>query len=480
MFSFFKQSQKHASPIFLFNTLTGEKERFSPMRKGEVRMYSCGPTVYGPQHIGNLRAAIFSDLLARTFKSAGYSVRRVTNITDVGHLVGDGDEGEDKMTVGAKRDLLRPEDVAAKYTAQYLEDIKELNIDISDIEFPKATEYIQEQIQLIQRLEKKGHTYRAEDGIYFDTSTFPDYGKLGGIATVKIKPGARVRMVEGKKNIHDFALWRFSKKGDLQFWSSPWGPGNPGWSIECSAMAGALLGETIDVHTGGEDHIGVHHNNEIAQSEGANDRPLARIWMHNAFLTIEGEKISKSLGNIYTLGDIKEKSFHPLAFRYLLLQAHYKSPLSFSFEALASSEEALTRLWKVVHDLKKKTKGKGSDSDQKAKMEALLRDDLQTPKALALLWETLSSLDLTDKEKWGVVESAEEVFGLLLTSPPEEVLPLSRKELPEEVRKLAEEREKARDSRDFAKSDELRIHIESSGYTVHDGASETTYTKRAK
>ncbi len=478
MWPFSKEKRKGpGAPIFLTNTLSGDKERFSPLKAGKVLQYSCGPTVYGPQHIGNLRAAVFSDTLARTLTLGGYKVRRVVNITDVGHMVGDGDEGEDKMQVGAKRENVRPEEIAERYTKQYLGDIKALNINTDSILFPRATEYIKEQIAMIDALEKKGLAYRAEDGVYFDTKKFPDYGKLGGIMDVKLMAGARVKMISGKRNIHDFALWRFAKKGDLQVWGSPWGPGNPGWSIECSAMARALLGETIDIHTGGEDHVGVHHNNEIAQSEGANGRPLARYWLHNAFLTIEGEKVSKSLGNIYVLADITAKGFDPLALRYFFMQAHYRSSLSFSFEALQASAEGLTRLQRSAAQIQKRAGGRESESDVRQKIDTLLKDDLGTPKALACLWEALGSDELTDREKWGAIVTADAVLGLSLGFS-ENTLSLS--ELPEDLQTLAQEREQARKAKDFARSDELRIHLSNRGYHVEDTPSGPLFSKSTK
>ncbi len=476
MFSFFKKKQSPGAPVLFTNTLSGEKERFAPLRSGEVLLYSCGPTVYGPQHIGNLRAAVFSDVLARTLTGAHYRVRKVVNITDVGHMVGDGDAGEDKMAVGAKRDQTTPEEIAKRYTKRYLDDLRALNIDLESIRFPKATEYIPQQIEMIQTLEEKGFAYRAKDGIYFDTSKFPDYGKLGGIMDVKLMAGARVKMVEGKRSLHDFALWRFAKKDDLQKWDSPWGSGNPGWSIECSAMAKSLLGETIDIHTGGEDHVGVHHNNEIAQSEAANGRILARYWMHNAFLTIDNQKVSKSLGNIFTLADVVEHGMHPLALRLFFLQAHYRSPLSFSWEALAGAEEALRRLWRAAAALKNETHGKSMDSDTMHKIQIFLRDDLATPQALACLFDALSDEDLSPRQKWGVLEAADSVFGLSLTNPPQ--VSFSSSEVPSEVRSLAHEREQARAAKEYAKADELRAKIEKLGYEVADKEAGPTFTRK--
>ena len=458
------------------NTLSGKKEAFVPLKKGKATLYSCGPTVYGFQHVGNLRAAVFSDVLARALHAAGYDVKKVVNITDVGHLVGDGDEGEDKMAVGAARDHTTPKAIADKYTKQYLEDIKTLNVDLASTQFPRATAYIQEQIAMIRKLEEKGLAYRTSDGVYFDTERFPEYGILGNVRGMELQAGTRIARGE-KKNEHDFVLWRAAKQHDLQQWDSPWGKGNPGWSIECSAMAVSLLGERIDIHTGGQDHVQVHHNNEIAQSEGATGKaPFSRYWLHNAFLTIGGEKISKSLGNTYTLADVREKGIHPLALRYLFLQAHYRSPLSFSWDSLAAAETALKRLWKQARQVKEDAGGQ-SDSTRGDIIRAAVFDDLGTPLALDALWRDLGDHSLTPAQKWGVIQAADEMLGLSLITPPDEAAMLALSDLPEDVRKLAEEREQARNSRDFVRSDELRIHISERGYAVEDGPSGSTYSK---
>ena len=469
--------EKKTDTVLLSDTLSGKRE-FAPLKKGEVRMYSCGPTVYGPQHIGNLRAAVFSDTVARTMAVAGYAVKRVVNITDVGHLVGDGDEGEDKMAVGAAREKVSPMEIADKYAKQYLTDVKALNVDTRRIRFPRATAYVQDQIQMIKTLEKKGHTYTLPDGVYFDTATFPDYGKLGKRNEAKLEAGARVAMVEGKKNPQDFVLWRTAKPNDLQKWKSPWGVGNPGWSIECSAMIRALLGKTIDIHTGGEDHISIHHNNEIAQSEGANGAPLAHYWLHNAFLTIDGEKISKSLGNTYVLDDIVAKGYHPLALRYLFLQAHYKTPLSFTWESLKAADEALSRLWKTAREIRVASGRKSAGSRIADDMREVARDDLGTPQTVALLHSALQNAGLSSQQKWGALMAADELLGLSLTNPPEEPKVLTMSDLPSEAQEIAKKREEARKNKDYAASDELRIHLEKSGYRVEDGPSGTTYTKK--
>jgi cysteinyl-tRNA synthetase len=463
-----KKPLASAAPIFFTNTLTGGKEPFSPRKAGVVTMYSCGPTVYGPQHIGNLRAALFSDTIARVLTGAGFHVRRVTNITDVGHLVGDGDEGEDKMNVGAAREKRSPAEIAARYTNQYLEDIRALNIDTNDILFPHATEYIAEQIAMIRALEEKGYAYRTGDGVYFDTSKYPNYGKLGGVAEVRLLGGARIKIEDSKRNLHDFALWRKAKPNDLQKWDSPWGWGNPGWHIECSAMIRSLLGPEIDIHTGGMDHIPVHHNNEIAQSEAVTGKPLARYWLHEAFITIEGEKISKSLGNEVLLTDITARGHHPLSLRYFYYQASFRTPVSFSWESLAAADEALGRLWRLAHDVIVDSKGKRGETDRTRRMTAVLRDDLATPAALALLWETLRDEEVSPSEKHGVLAAADAVLGLSLLAPPKSDGPLATADLPESIQALVRARDEARGAKDYKRSDELRDELAFRGYRVDD------------
>jgi len=489
-----KQRDLLETPIFFTNTLSGKKEMFAPQRPGNVTMYSCGPTVYSQAHIGNLRSYIFSDLIARVLKQRGFRVRRVINITDVGHLVSDADDGEDKMEKSARESGESAEDIAAKYTKIFEEDIRALNLDTDDILFPRATQYIPEQIALIQVLEQKGFTYRIRDGLYFDTSKFFGYGKLGTIPASNIKEGTagslenrinlaghgRIAQNDEKRNPVDFALWKSSPAGmqrRQQEWQSPWGMGFPGWHIECSAMSKSLLGEQIDIHTGGMDHIPIHHNNEIAQSEGAMGRPFVRYWMHNAFLTMEHEKVSKSLGNVIYLSEILERGYDPLSLRYLFLQAHYRSPLSFSWESLAAAHEGLTRLRAEVKELREAAKGQGVPSELQDRMITLLRDDLATPQALALLWETVRDEDLPPKQAWGVVEAADAVLGLNLL---QDTAGSAAQDIPAELLQLAQKRLHARVSGDFSEADRIRIHIENSGYHVDDTPSGPVLTKKLR
>lgn len=489
-----KSESPNLAPIFLTNTLSGKREGFAPLRAGVVHLYSCGPTVYQAAHIGNLRAYVFSDVLARTLSNAGLHVRRVINITDVGHLVGDAEEGEDKMAVSAKKEQVRPEEIATRYADLFTSDIGKLGIVTHDILFPKATEYIKEQIAMVQVLEARGHTYRLKDGVYFDTSTFPDYGKLGGVPSEVLKNGTaetlatradlatrgRIKQNEEKRNAADFALWRTAKPNDLQQWSSPWGLGNPGWHIECSAMIKALLGETIDIHTGGMDHIPIHHNNEIAQSEAANNRPLARYWMHGAFLTVGGDKISKSLSNDVYLSDITERGLHPLSLRYFFLQAHYRTLLSFSWEALEASNEGLHHLWKTVEEVRRDAKDVSQSSEASRRIVAILREDLSTPQALAYLWECLKDDELSAREAWGVVLAAEPILGLSLTNPPVRTLPFLASEIPSEVQLLLIARDAARKARNYHESDRIRGELENRGYRVDDGPKGTVLSPGAR
>jgi len=488
MWPFKKPSElpKSDVPVFFSNTLTRSKDRFFSSVPGIVTLYSCGPTVYSEAHIGNLRTYVMADLVARTLSSAGYHVRRVINITDVGHLVSDADTGEDKMTVGAIKEGKRAQEIAERYATMAIEDMKSVGLLTEDILFPRATHYIKEQIAMIELLQKKGHTYKTKDGIYFDTTTFSNYGILGGLSDKDIKDGtnytlqdrmrvashARIKDNQEKINAADFALWKFSEPGKNreQEWRSPWGLGFPGWHIECSAMSKALLGTSIDIHTGGMDLIPIHHNNEIAQSEAVSGRPFSGFWIHGAFLLMNNEKASKSVGNVVYLHEVLERGYHPRALRYLFLQASYRSPLSFSWETLSASSEGLERLWKLCRECKEESKGIAVSSTIRDELITCLRDDLGTPKALALLWETLKDEDISAKIQWGVILAAEEVLGLLLSNPPQENKDLDSSAIPEKVHGLVAEREEARKSGNYVSADELRIHIQSWGYAVEDGS----------
>ncbi|MEK9131139.1 MAG: cysteine--tRNA ligase, partial [Patescibacteria group bacterium] len=333
--------------IHLYNTLTRQEDDFQPIKPGHVGIYSCGPTVYGFAHIGNLRAFTIADVLCRTLRANGLEVKQVMNITDVGHLVGDGDDGEDKMIVAMKREGKSAWDIAKFYTDAFFHDVALINI-VPATEYPRATEHIAEQIAMLKDLEKNGFTYRTSDGIYFDTSKLPDYGKLSRQKSEDKKAGARVDLGE-KKNATDFALWKFSpmnEKREME-WDSPWGVGFPGWHLECSAMSKKYLGVPFDIHTGGVDHIAVHHENEIAQTQGVDGVLEANVWMHNEFLTVDGGKMSKSLGNLYVMQDVRDHNIDPLALRYLFLVAHYRTKLNFTWEALEGAQNALHKLYSI-------------------------------------------------------------------------------------------------------------------------------------
>ncbi len=482
-----KNSDQNQAPrIFFTNEISGSKELFIPVKPKVVSMYTCGPTSYSTAHIGNLRAYVFSDTVARTLEYAGYRVRRVINITDFGHLVTDGDDGEDKMTKGLRREGLEltMENMRAmseKYAAIFIEDLASVGVDVEQIIFPRASDYIHEQIALINTLEQKGYTYRTKDGVYFDTSKFPNYGKLGEINLSAQQSGIRVKQSREKRNPADFVLWKPDNKLG---WESPWGKGFPGWHIECSAMSRSLLGQEIDIHLGGEDLSPVHHNNEIAQSEAASGRTFVHYWMHNAFLNAQdGEKASKSVGNVFYLSDVTAKSlpagrqgFNPLALRYFFLQAHYRTPISFSWDALAGAAGALDRLWKMSAEIAKESKRESEDSEARVRFLAAIRDDLATPQAVGVLWESLKSDDYSPEEKWGLIEDADAHLGLSLVNPPITEA-IKEADIPSQIREMLALRSLARSAKNFNEADRIRGEIEKSGYHVDDGPSGVVLTR---
>jgi cysteinyl-tRNA synthetase len=448
----------------LYNTLGRKKQVFKPIRDLEVGFYSCGPTVYWYPHIGNMRCYIFNDILKIVLTFDGYKVNHVMNVTDVGHLTSDADEGEDKMEKAALKEGRKAEDIANFYFNVFKEDLKKLNILPPNI-WCKATEHIKEQIELIKKLEEKGFTYRTDDGIYFDTSKLDDYGKLALLNKEHLKAGARVNIGD-KKNKTDFALWKFSEKPGLrqQEWESPWGLGFPGWHIECSAMSMKYLGEHLDIHTGGIDHIPVHHTNEIAQSEAATGKKFANYWLHNAFLTIKGEKASKSKGGLYTVSELKELGYNPLHYRMLCLLTHYRSSLDFSLELLDAAKNSYEGLKNKIANISPNQIGEGKDSEGKKYLEDFQKsidDDLNTPKAIQALQKLLKDEKVAGKSKLDLVSRFDEVLGLDLLKK-EIVL------VPEEVKKLAEERWKAKKIKDFKHSDELRKKISELGFVIND------------
>lgn len=441
----------------IYNTLTRQKEEFKPIKENEVGIYSCGPTVYSSPHIGNMYAYVCWDVLVRTFKYLGYKVNNVINITDVGHLTSDADSGEDKMEKGSRKEGLTVWEIAKKYENEFLENLKELNIEVP-WKMPRATDHIQEQIDLIKKNETNGFTYKISDGIYFDTSKFADYGKFANLNLEKLKEGARVEVNEEKKSPSDFALWKFSPKDEKRQmeWESPWGMGFPGWHIECTAMSTKYLGETFDIHTGGEDHIAVHHTNEIAQGYGAFGRNTANYWVHNAFITFKGSKISKSSGGLYTVKDLMDMGFDPLVYRYLVLGSHYRNGIEFSIENLKTAETALNKLKNYRTD----TVGT-VNSEFKKEFVELISNDLAMPEVLALVWKVAKS-DLKPDEKWVTLLDFDKVLGLNLDREIEE------EKIPEEIIELNNKRILLRTEKNYIEADKIREKINSLGYLVED------------
>lgn len=458
--------------LSFYNTLSGSLEEFTPISKGAVKMYNCGPTVYDRQHIGNMRPYIFADTLKRTMNAWSYDVKQVINITDVGHLVSDNDEGEDKMEKSAKARGQSAQEIAEEVTGLFFEDLDALGVDRSTIQFPRATEYIGEQIALVKSLEQKGYAYKIDDGVYFDTSRFSAYGKLGNIDLKGLKDGARVEENMQKKNPHDFALWKFSKKGEdrQQEWESPWGTGFPGWHIECTAMIFKLLGKQIDIHTGGIDHIPVHHNNEIAQAESMSGKQYARYWMHNAFITIESRKVSKSLGNTVYLSQLVDRGLSPRALRYLFLTAHYRSPINFTWESVEGANAALNRLMRFFFEDLAHASGGEPDKTFMHEFYSAIAEDLGTAKAIARVWDLIKDDTVSPAAKRASLLEADTVLGLGFAEkrPTTKLSIFEREDLPEEVQTLVDEREVARKEKDFKKSDEVRQKIEALGFEIKD------------
>ncbi|MEK6913149.1 MAG: cysteine--tRNA ligase [Nanoarchaeota archaeon] len=460
-------------PLKLYNTLTRKEESFKPIEKEHVGMYSCGPTVYWYQHIGNLKTYIFADVLKRVLAYNGYKVNQVMNITDVGHLTSDADEGEDKMEKAATKEGKNAKDIANYYWRIFKEDFKKLNIQEPNI-WTKATEHIKEQIALIKKLEEKGYTYKTEDGIYFDTSKFKNYGKLAKLDIEGLKAGKRVE-VRDKKNKTDFALWKFSEKPGVrqQEWNSPWGIGFPGWHIECSAMSMKYLGETFDIHTGGIDHIPIHHTNEIAQSESATGKKFVNYWLHGAFLTFKGEKVSKSKGGLFTISELEKEGFNPMSFRYMCLTTHYRKSLNFSLELLKTAQNSYERLVNIISSIKNSSKKKNQKNIEKAKEQFLeiVNRDMNMPKALSFMWEILREDKLNDSEKYELALDFNRIFGLDLEN--EEI------EVPSEIKKLVKEREEMRKKKNWEESDNIRRRIEKAGYSIDDTGERTRIKKNS-
>ncbi len=452
------------SPLKLYNTRTRTLEEFRPLDDKQVGLYTCGPTVYSTAHIGNLRTYIFEDVLRRTLELNGYTVKHVMNVTDVGHLTDDADMGRDKIEEQAKREKKSALDIARLHEQEFFADLKKLNIELPTV-ILRATETIDLQIGLIKKLEAQGVTYQISDGIYFDTSKFPRYGQLSGQKSSEKKAGARVEVNSEKRNPTDFALWKFSQPEDQRQmeWPSPWGVGFPGWHIECSAMSMKELGEQFDIHTGGVDHIAVHHENEIAQSETATGKhPFVNVWMHGEFLKLPGKRMGKSEGNKITLQEVIEKGIHPLAFRYLTLQTHYRKPLSFTWESLQAAQTGLHRLWSWVTQAQGEAKIGCAEYEQR--FTAALNDDLNSAESLAVLNELLAA-DYPDSAKLQSIQVFDRVLGLDLDphAAKQHVTPTGTG-----LETMLEDYEVARREKRFVDSDKIREKFDELGVIVED------------
>ena len=456
----------------IYNTLTRTKEEFKPNKEGEVRMYTCGPTVYNYAHVGNLRAYLFMDNLRRVLKYNGYKLKHVMNITDVGHLVSDSDEGEDKMLKAARRENKDPYEIAEFYMNAFFKDVKELNIDKPEI-IARATEHISIMEKYVQKIIENGYTYKTDDTIYFDTSKLDKYGVLSNRKIEDQKAGARVEFDTGKKHISDFALWIKAPENHIMKWDSFFGKCYPGWHLECSAMGYEYLGDNFDIHTGGIDHIPIHHENEIAQSKGFSGKIPANYWMHVNFMLMDGEKMSKSLGNIYTLSDLKEKGYEPLDFKMLMFTSTYRNQINFTWESLDSSKIALQRL---REGYLKEIDGTDDVSKEEIKeyeerfLEAI-NDDLNMPIAMSVVWDVIKNPKKSRAFR-DLLLKFDEVLGLDLKNYKKQ-----NDKLPEEILDLVSKRDEARNSKNWSESDKIRNLLVEKGYRVQDTKEGTVVKK---
>lgn len=460
--------------IYLYNTLTREKDIFEPLNNEQVKIYSCGPTVYKDATIGNMRTNIFQDVLRRMLKYNGYKIKHVMNITDVGHLVSDGDEGEDKMLKSAREEKKTPLEIAKHYTELFFADLKDLNIETPEV-ICKATDYIPEMLEYVKELVKRGYAYETSTAIYFDVSKLDKYPVLSNHNVEEQKAGARVDVDTEKRNPYDFALWIKAPENHLMKWDSPWGPSYPGWHIECSAMSRKHLGEQFDIHTGGIDLIPTHHENEIAQSKGICGKIPARYWIHGEYLLINGGKMSKSLGNVYLLKDIKEKGYDPLVYKLLCYTCSYRNKLNFTWEGIEAASKSLERL-RNGYQLNKNGKDKLTDEDKK-EIERIekcfheaINDDMNMPLAMSYVWE-LIKYNKKSPEIAELLIKIDSVLGIKIDK--EEKL-----EIPQDVLELIEKRTQARKERNWEESDRLRDKIFEKGYIVKDSKDSVEITKK--
>ena len=446
--------------VRLYNTYSRSKQDLQPLRDGVVRVYSCGPTVYRYVHVGNLRTFMLPDLLRRSLEYLGYQTEQVMNITDVGHLTDDAfDRGEDKMLVSARLEKKSPAEIAAYYTDAFMDDIGKVNVRAANL-YPRASDHIPQMIELIQTLLAKGHAYEVEGTVYYDIASFPAYGRLSRNTTEKLMAGTRGEPDPRKRHPGDFTLWKAAGENRLQVWPSPWGPGFPGWHIECSAMSMSILGDRFDIHTGGADNVFPHHEAEIAQSEAVAGHRVVSLWMHGGLLMLSGARMAKSAGNFLRISELEEQGFDPLAFRYLALQAKYRSPLNFSTESLAGADRALRLIRERVGEW---SGGRRDiDSEWDGRFREAIADDLDLPRAMALVAELLKS-NVEPAMKAALVAAWDQVLGLDLGR--DEKLPL-----PPGAAELMAERQKARAAKDFARSDQLRDQLKAMGVRVSDEA----------
>ena len=450
--------------IYFYNTLTKKKEKFEPIDEKEVRIYSCGPTVYKDATIGNMRTNIFQDVLRRVLKYNGYKIKHAMNITDVGHLVSDADEGEDKMIKSAKEMHKSPLEIAKYYTELFFEDLKKLNIETPEI-ICKATDHIPDMIKYVEKLLKNGYAYETDTAIYFDISKLDKYGILSGVNLDEQKAGARVDVDSQKRNPYDFALWIKAPENHLMKWESPWGLSYPGWHIECSAMGQKYLGEVFDIHTGGIDLIPTHHENEIAQSKGACGKIPARFWIHGEYLLIDGGKMSKSLNNVYLVKDIEQRGYDPLVYRLFTYSSSYRNKINFTWDVMDANAKALEKL---REGYQKHLQGKENVEDEvvtnfEEEFHKAINDDLNMPLAMSVVWDVIKY----PKKSIKLAELLKKFDGVMALSIDREIKKKDY-EIPEEIIKIAKEREKARKNKDWAKSDELRDLISKKGFLIKD------------
>jgi len=449
--------------VRLYNTFSRIKEDLQPVSAGMVRIYSCGPTVYRYVHVGNLRTFMLPDLLRRSLEYLGFETQQVMNVTDVGHLTDDTfDRGEDKMLVSARLEKKSPEEIAAYYTDAFMDDIRKVNIRASNA-YPRATEYVPRMIELIETLLEKGHAYEVDGTVYYDIASFPAYGSLSRNSTEKLLAGTRGEPDPRKRHSGDFTLWKAAGAHRMQVWPSPWGPGFPGWHIECSAMSMSILGDRFDIHTGGADNVFPHHEAEIAQSEAVSGHRVVSLWMHGGLLMLSGARMAKSAGNFFRVTELEDQGFDPLAFRYLALQAKYRSPLNFSTEGLAGADRALRQLRERVADWSSQPGDEGMTARQEwdTRFRAAIADDLDLPSAMALVAE-LGRSAVAPSVKVALLESWDQVLGLDIRRLP------ANRTLPPGAAELMAQREQARAAKDFARSDQLRDELRTLGVEVSD------------